>query len=442
MTTESINEAEAAHPAPLGWLAQRLSPSARRFACALSWNIAGHALARVTVLLAGLGITRSLGVDAFADFTFYLFSINLLAALSDMGVSFAMMKYGVVARLEGGGSESIDHLAAALQLGLGGFVLSFAAMILFTRVETWPSWQIAALGLAGIAVVWQVTFAAVLISMRRLRETFIGNAIFAMLLLVGVAAGAWSVSPMPAMLAYPAAAFAQCLYQARLVNREFRLHWTAWLRPRLREMPGIFGLIGYMAPTSLIASALPWAVANIQLAQGTGKTALAVYGAATMLFGLTMTVPGRIAQLFFIDQVEQTFADQSVRRFVWTDLKAVGISMSAALAMSAALFIAGDLLLDRYGAAISRHSPAIYALAAVAVIVCPYQIIGSRIVSVGWQQLWLAISIVQAVVLLAVVWDLPVSAEWTPSLAYWVSYAIALAFAMPLYVYSTRRARA
>lgn len=423
-------------------LTERVSPKVRQFIAALSWNLAGHALVRITILVAGLGIARSLGVEQFADFTFYLFSINLLAAFSDMGISYAMMKYGIVARLDGADLQSVDRLAATLQLGLVGFLLSFVLMLLFTRVSSWPHWQIAALGFAGLAVVWQVTFAAVLLSMRRLRKIFVGNLIFAVVLLGGVIIGAGSSSPIPAMIAFPIGALAQCAYQARLVNRLLGMGWNEWLHPRPREMPAIFRFIGYMAPTSLIASALPWAVANIQLSQGASKTSLAVFGAASMLFGLTMTIPARIAQLFFVDQVEHGLTGRHVRRLVAADFKAIAVSTLTALLMVGGLFLFGDILLDRYGPEIAIHSPAIYALAAVAVIVCPYQIVGNRIVSMGWQKFWLPVTIIQAVVLLLMVQEAPFTAEWNPSVGYWASYGAALLAALPLYFCASKRPRA
>lgn len=423
-----------------GWL-PRNSPGLRRFVEGLSWNLAGHVIVRAAVLVAGLGIARTLGVDAFADFTFFLFSINLLAALSDMGISYAMIKYGVMARLGAEGPRGIDRLAAALHLGLAGFGVSFLAMILLTRVAAWPQWQIAALGVAGIAAVWQVTFASVLISMRRMRDIFVGNAIFAIVLIAGVAAGGWSASPMPPMLAYPAATLLQCLYQAKLVNRLLQVSGVVWLRPRLGGIKRAMGLIGFMAPISLIASILPWAIATIQLSEETGKVTLAVFGAATMLLGLTMTVPGRIAQLFFVDQIEQRLAEHAMMRSVRADLKAAGFSILVALAVISLLLLGGEILLEQYGPVIARHSWAIYALAAVAVIVCPYQIIGNRLVAAGWQALWLPITIVQAALLLGVVWTAPTGAVWGPALGYWISYAGATLVALPLYVFAIKRAR-
>lgn len=441
--TKDTEKLDAASVTPNRWLTQRMTPAFWRFAGGLSWTLAGHLLVRISVMLAGLGISRALGVDAFADFTFYLFSIALLAAFSDMGISYAMMKYGVLSRMRGGKRTlALDRLAASLQLGFAGFVLSFAAILLFTRVGGWAAWQILALGLAGLAAVWQACFAMVLMATRQLRIVFLGNALFASILLTGVGISASVSSPLPAMLAYPAGALAQCAYQARVVNRDFGLGWSAWLRPRFNEMPAIFGLIGFMMPTSLVVSALPWAIANIQLSRGTDKSALAVFGVGILFFGLTMVVPGRIGQLFFIEQVEQYYTAESARQFLVADTKAAAAGMITALFMSGGLILAGDLLLNYYGPQIAIHAMAIYTLASVSILACPYQIVGNRMVSTGWQALWLPVTLVQAAVLLALVWHAPMGAHWSPPLAYWASYTAALAVAMPLYLLAVKRPRA
>lgn len=430
----------ATSPAPVvrAWL----TPGKSRFAKALSWSLAAHAVSRLVMLVAGMEVSRRIGVQAFADFTMFIVSLNLLAAFADLGGSIAVMKYSVVSRTEGRREEGLALLAASQQVSLvlaGGV---FVVMLLTTRAGTWPAWQIAALGLAGLVACLQSSFASVLVALRELRQVFIANLAFALIVVVGTAVAAWQRDLTTLIWALPLGYALQCAVQAVVMRRELPISLNAWLRPNLPHIGKVLGLMGFLAPTSALASSLPWLTANLQQQAGTDTLAVATFGASMTLFGMILTIPSRMAQLFFIDQVETNAAGAGAMQIVRSDLRAMALAAGSAALCVFGLVAVAPWLLGWYGADIAAHVDAIVALVSVGVVAITVQVLGNRIVAADRPAIWLAVTTLQAAVVLSILLVRPVSAIWLPAAAYWAGYGAAFVAGVIGYVAALRKPRA
>lgn len=412
-----------------------------KFVQALSWTLAAYVISRLALLIAGMELSRRVGVGAFAEFTIFVFSFNLLAAFSDLGSSVAMLKYGAASRFGEHRPDALRRLVASQQLSFLIALISFGALIAFTRIGDWPSWQLAALGLAGLGTGWQVTFASVLVALRELRHLFIGSLLFAVIVAAGSLLAGASRDWSPLMWALPSAYLAQCAWQAAIVQRHLQLPWREWIRPRGSELRKVLGLIGFLAPTSAIASTLPWLTANVQLTQGSDAIAVAVFGASITLFGLAMTVPSRIGQLVFVRQVESGLAGASSFHALRADAKAMAVTVLCAIAGVVVLVVFGGMILGRYGPDVAAQNGPIYSFISLAVVAGVLQLIGNRIVAAGWPSLWFGVVVAQALVLAATLLARPVGALWLPVAAYWAGYLAALPIAIGCYFYALSRAR-
>lgn len=390
----------------------------------LRWNLGAYALARITTLAVGMVVAGGLGAAAFAQLTYFTLTVNLLGAFSDFGVSTATTRATIEARSQ---PLALPRLVGGFHLTLPAWAVTFFAVTQISQVGGWSAQALGVLAIGGLATAWQSISAAILTGLDRQAAIFTGNVIFATLQIAFAGLAVWLGDVRWAIGGLALAYAAQTAVQLVLASNRLALPLRAWLKPSPSAMRDAMGMVGVMALTSLIASALPFAIGDHLASSDPSGVALAVFGVSTALFGLVMAVPSRVGMLYFVRQVSHHFDVAGRAAMMRQDLRAAFLTVMAAVAGLVGLVAILPLLLPRWGSDVAAHGATLIVFSALAVLAAGTQLLGSRVVAVGRPQAWLAVTIAQTAASYIALKAIPVDSIWLPTVVFGVGYGCTLA---------------
>lgn len=410
----------------------------------LSWTLGGYALARLAVLIGGMEISRKLGIPAFANLSYFIFSMNLLGSLSDMGISNAVLRYGVEAQSAGGKSQGLRRVVACVQLATLVWCAALTGLCLLTPVGSWRAVDVAVLGVAALLLTWQATFNSVMQALNQLRDQFIGNILFSSAIiattLIAVARGDVDLAKIGFVVAY----LLQFVWSWRAIRHAFDGSSTNWGQVSRVDVRAVLQTVSVMAITSGLASLMPWYVSDRIGLMPDGAIGVAVFAASMSIFGLIMAIPGRIGLLIYIHQLQQqraivADAGRRILSAVTADAKAIGLAVAFLLVLILALQLMSGPILGRYGPVIAEYRAPIMGFMLIGFAASVLSIIGNRIVATGNLVIWLGVTILQCLGAVLALNVASVPASWAGTVSYAGGFCVAMIVALPSYIYSIKR---
>lgn len=227
------------------------------FLHALGWSMGAYGVARITSLIVGMVLSSRLGTASFGQSTYFILSLTLVTAFSEMGMSSAITKFTV----EGSGTQgkSPARIIAALHIAIPCWLIALGVVYFSTAVRHWELRTFAVFAATTLLFTWQIILAAILTGLGRQRAIFASNALFAV---VQLAFAGFAVARDDIFIAY---AGLGCAYAGQLVtmfivaHRALGVALAEWFTPSPAAMRSVLAIVlrfVHLPPVWLPAAAM------------------------------------------------------------------------------------------------------------------------------------------------------------------------------------------
>lgn len=398
--------------------------SARILIANAAWSVTCHLLTRGSLMLSALLLARRMPTSSFAAYSYYQLTVSMLATYAAMGLGVAASKFFAKAAAADSEKEvpALGTLSAlsGILAGLGSLAVFFMPAAWITAGLGVPRWLIA-VGVLVLAI--QVVPGGAIVGLERYREAAAIAAGSGVISVVGALLAIQAQNESVAMLALMASACVQSSGEAAVAIRAIGWRRIAvGFRLRRSTVMEVLAISGPMFLASLLAGSGAWLVGRIILAGPGGEREFALFTIGLQWFALALFLPGMVSRVMLprLVRAESGGAGGVASRQIVRLAVAITVSVAAAVAMSGVLL--APWILRLYGDRYVAGGRWISAYLIAGVVSAPANSVLNALLARNGQWLWLALTILWAVVLIVAAYGLRSFGPWGGGATYIIAY--------------------